>query len=107
MTQTMYAKELIDLARLTNSKLEHTPMEVNAKYHKDFGDPISDPTLYQKLVHSLIYLTTTHPDISYAGNIVNQFMSDPRHHHLVVVFCILRYLRGTVVCFSHPHLHFI
>lgn len=34
--------------------------------------------------------------ISHAGNIVNQFMSDPCHRHLVVVFCILRYLHGTL-----------
>ena len=53
-----YAKELINLAHLTDFKPVDTPIETNVKFHKDFGDPISNPTLYQKLVGSLIYLTT-------------------------------------------------
>lgn len=71
LTQTKYAKELIDLARFSDSKPVKTPMEINVKFHKGFGDPIIDPTLYQKVVGSLIYLTSTRPDFSYAVNIVS------------------------------------
>ena len=109
LTQTKYTQELIDMARLTDCKPVNTPMEVNVKYHKHYGDPISDPTLYRKLVGSLIYLTSTRPDISYAVNIVIQYMSDPRHHHLAAVFRILRYLHGTLGrgFFFHLHIHCI
>ena len=49
LTQTKYAKELIDLARLGDSKPMETPMEIiDVRFHKDFSDPISDPTLYRK-----------------------------------------------------------
>ncbi|XP_068653835.1 uncharacterized protein [Aristolochia californica] len=41
-------------------------MEVNVKYRKDEGALLDDPTIYRRLVGSLIYFTTTHPDISYA-----------------------------------------
>ncbi|RVW49058.1 Retrovirus-related Pol polyprotein from transposon RE1 [Vitis vinifera] len=62
---------------------------------KDEGDLLDDPTLYQRLVGSLIYLTTTRPDISYVVHQVSQFMTSPRHLHLAVVRCIIRYLRGS------------
>ena len=65
------------------------------KYSKDDGDLLSDPTLYRKLVGSLIYLTITRPDISYAVNLMSQFMHEPRHLHLSVVKRIIRYLLGT------------
>lgn len=41
-------------------------MEANLKLRKNDGELISNPTLYRKLVGSLIYLTITRPDISYA-----------------------------------------
>lgn len=46
---------------------------------------IKDPTLYRHLVQSLIYLTITRPDISYAVNLVSQFMASPIHLHFAAV----------------------
>ena len=82
-------RKLIDLAHLTDSKSIDTLMEMNVKYHKDYGDPIPNPTLYQRLAGSLIYLTAACPDISYVVNLVSQFMIDPQHHHPAVVFRIV------------------
>lgn len=62
-------KDLIALACLENSTPVETPLEVNVKYHKDDGDRLSNPTIYKKLVGSLVYLTITHPNISYAINL--------------------------------------
>ncbi|RVW64125.1 Retrovirus-related Pol polyprotein from transposon RE1 [Vitis vinifera] len=70
-------------------------MEVNVKYKKDEGDLLDVPTLYWRLVGSLIYLTTTRPDISYVVYQVSQFMTSPRHLHLAAVRRIIRYLRGS------------
>jgi hypothetical protein len=53
-------------------------------------------TLYRQLVGSLIYLTVTHPDISYAVHLFSQFMSAPRSIHYVAVLHILRYVKGTL-----------
>ena len=95
MNQHKYIQDLITLANLEDTSSVDTLMEVNVKYRKDEGDLLNDPTLYRSLVGSLIYLTTTRPDISYAVHQVNQLMSSPRHLHLVAVRRIIRYLRGS------------
>ena len=95
MNQHKYIQDLITLASLEDTSSIDTPMEVNVKYRKDEGDLLDEPTLYQRLVGSLIYLTTTRPDISYVFHQVNQFMSSPRHLHLISVRRIIRYLRGS------------
>ena len=66
MNQHKYIQDLITLAGLEDTSSVDPPMEVNVKYRKDEGDLLDDPTLYRRLVGSLIYLTTTRPDISYA-----------------------------------------
>jgi len=40
-------------------------------------------------------LSHTRPDITYAMNVVSQFMHDPRKLHMDVVERILRYLKST------------
>ena len=98
MNQHKHIQDLITLAGLEDTSSADTPMEVNVKYKKDEGGLLDDPTLYRCLVGSLIYLTTTRPDISYVVHQVNQFMTSPRHFHLVVVRHIIRYLRGSPTC---------
>ena len=83
------------MAGLEDTSTVDTPMEVNVKYRKDEADLLDEPTLYRRLVGSLIYLTTTRPDISYVVHQVSQFMSSPRHLLLAAVRRIIRYLRGS------------
>ena len=82
MNQHKYIQDLITLAGLEDTSYVDSPMEVNVKYRKDEGDHLDEPTLYRRLVGSLIYLTTTRSDISYVVHQVSQFMSSPRHLHL-------------------------
>ncbi|XP_041025466.1 uncharacterized mitochondrial protein AtMg00810-like [Juglans microcarpa x Juglans regia] len=93
LNQHKYIQDLITLVGLEDISSVDTPMEVNVKYKKDEGDILDDPTLYRRLVGSLIYLTTTRLDISYAVHQVS--MSSPRHLHLAAVRRIIRYLRGS------------
>ncbi|XP_022874314.1 uncharacterized protein LOC111393155 [Olea europaea var. sylvestris] len=95
LNQHKYVQDLIAFAGLEDFSSVDTPMELNVKYRKDERNLLDDPTLYHSLVGSLIYLTTTRPDISYAIHQVSQFMSNPRHFHLAIVCCIVRYLRGS------------
>ena len=65
VNQHKYIQNLITLDGLEDTSSVDTPMEVNVKYRKDEGDLLDEPTLYRRLVRSLIYLTTTQPDIPY------------------------------------------
>ena len=57
---------------------------------------MSNPSLYRRLVGSLVYLIVTRPDISYVVHQVSQYLSIPRSTHYAAVLRILRYLKGTL-----------
>ena len=96
LTQAEYTSDLISRVSITDSKIVNTPIEYNCRLSSHDGEPLSDATLYRNLVGSLIYLTVTRPDISYAVHIVSQFMAAPRSPHYVIVIRILRYLKGII-----------
>lgn len=77
--------DLIVTVGLQSSTLVDTPIQMNVKPSQDDGDPFFCPTFYRHLVGSLVYLTIARPDISYAVNLMSQFMIDPRHLHLAIV----------------------
>jgi hypothetical protein len=53
------------------------PLEQNVKLSADEGNLVEDTTMYRHIVGSLIYMTITRPDLSYAVGVVNQFMQTP------------------------------
>ena len=65
ITQAKYASELLSQAGLTDSKTVDTLVELNAHLTPSGGKPLSNPSLYKRLVGSLVYLTVTQLDISY------------------------------------------
>ncbi|GKV36163.1 hypothetical protein SLEP1_g44324 [Rubroshorea leprosula] len=71
LSQVKYASNLVSKAKLNDGKSVSTPLEPNVKLTPMDGSPLSDPTRYRQLVGSLVYLTTTHPDIAYAVHIVS------------------------------------
>ena len=65
ITQVKYAFELLSRAGLIDSKIVDTPVELNAHLTPSGGKPLSNPSLYRRLVGSLVYFTITHRNISY------------------------------------------
>ena len=70
LRETVYMRPppgyLIGTSRLKDAKTFDTPLELNVKISKDDGCPLEDPTVFRRLVGSLLYLTMTLPDISHA-----------------------------------------
>nr|CAN66507.1 hypothetical protein VITISV_034008 [Vitis vinifera] len=95
LNQHKYASDLVATAGLQGATSVDTPMELNVKLRKEEGDLLVDPSLYRKLVGSLVYLTITRPDISFAVQQVSQFLQTPHHLHLAAVRRIIRYVQGT------------
>jgi len=96
LTQAKYISDLLSRANLTDCKIVDTPTELNVRLNLQDGEPLRDPSLYRHLVGSLVYLTVTRLDISYAVHQVSQFMAGPRSTHFSAVLRILRYLKGVI-----------
>ena len=67
-----------------------TPMDPNLKLSVESGELLFNPSMYQRLVGRLIYLTNTRPDLTFAVSVVSQFMHAPCTSHLDAVHHILR-----------------
>jgi hypothetical protein len=72
------------------------PLEQNVKLSADEGDLVEDTTMYRRIIGSLIYMTITRPNLSYAVGMVSQFMQTPQKPHLDVVRHILKYIKHTL-----------
>jgi len=88
-SQSKYVANILERARLTDNKTVDTPIEVNTRYFSSDGLPLIYPTLYRTIVGSLVYLTITHPDITYDVHVVSQFVASPTTVHWATVLCIL------------------
>ena len=94
--QRKYATDLITSARLDDAHTFDTPMELNSKFSTDDGLLLDDPSIFRRIVGSLLYLTMTRPDISHAIHTVSQFVNNPHKPHLAAALRILRYVKGTL-----------
>lgn len=70
-------------------------MEIRLKLSAKSDSPVVDDSSFRQLVGSLIYLTATRPDISYAVSYISRFMSAPKVEHWVAAKRVLRYVKGT------------
>ncbi|KAL0421152.1 UNVERIFIED_CONTAM: Retrovirus-related Pol polyprotein from transposon RE1 [Sesamum latifolium] len=55
----------------------------------------ADASLYRSLIGSLLYLTTTRPDLMYAVGVLSRFMQLPGQVHMEAAKRLLRYVKGT------------
>eukprot|EP01018_Ginkgo_biloba_P011806 Gb_29540 [translate_table: standard] len=96
MSQSKYAKDILQKYNMSDCKPLATSIDVGVKMNLNEGSKSVNTTLYQQLIGSLIYLTFTRPDIAYAVSLVSRFMTKPKEEHWKAVKRILRYIRRTI-----------
>lgn len=69
-------------------------MERNLHLHEDKIDLQHNLTYYKSLVGKLVYITITRDNITFAVNMLSQFMHEPTQLHLDVALKLLRYMKG-------------
>ncbi|GKV19319.1 hypothetical protein SLEP1_g29599 [Rubroshorea leprosula] len=88
-------KEVLDRFPMKNCNSVTTPVDKGVKLIKDLGGRSVDSKLYKQIVGSLMYLTTTRPNIMHGVSLTSRCMEHPKELHLQSTKRILRYLRGT------------
>eukprot|EP00253_Pinus_taeda_P022965 PITA_22965 len=96
LSQSKYACDLLRHFHMEDCKPAPSPFQSGVKLSVTCTSPKVDATLYRQLVGKLLYLTHTHPDLSFVVGLVVRFMQTPRERHWKAAKIILRYVRGTV-----------
>ncbi len=71
LLQRQYALNKLTEYGMTGYKPISIPLEQNVKLSVDEGDFVKDTTMYRHIMGSLIYMTITRPNLSYAVGVVN------------------------------------
>ena len=71
------------------------PLAANEKFRKDDGEKKVNSSLFRSLIGSLLYLTSTRPDIMCATSLLSRFMQEQSQVHFGAANRVLRYLQGT------------
>ena len=66
---------------LLGCKPATSPLEAQPKFWDTDSPMMADANRYRRLLGKLIYLTFTHPDITYVVSVLSQFMHEPRDVH--------------------------
>jgi hypothetical protein len=95
ISQTMYIREMIKSFRMEDCKPITTPMQTSCKLRKDDYSKSTDQRKYRSMIGSLLYVTTSRPDVMQTVGHVARFQATPKESHVIVVKRIFRYLKGT------------
>ncbi|GJT79206.1 retrovirus-related pol polyprotein from transposon TNT 1-94 [Tanacetum coccineum] len=96
LNQSKYASEIIKKYGLLTSNSVDTPMVEKNKLDEDLqGTPV-DAALYRGMIRSLMYLTSSRPDLIYVVCLCSRYQAKPTEKHLNAVKRIFRYLKGTI-----------
>jgi hypothetical protein len=93
--QAKYTKDLMKKFNMAELKPMSTPMSTATSLGLDEDGEDVDQREYKSVIHSLLYLTVTRPDIQFTVCLCACFQASPRSSHRTVVQRIFRYLKHT------------
>lgn len=94
--QKKYAGEILERFNLQNGNDVKNPIVPGMKLSKEGDENRVDCTLYKQLIGSLMYITTTRPDLMFVVCLLSRYMSDPREEHMQAAKRVMRYIKGTL-----------
>ncbi|GJZ58165.1 retrovirus-related pol polyprotein from transposon TNT 1-94 [Tanacetum coccineum] len=96
LNQSKYALESLKKYGMESYDLVDTPIVEKSKLDENTQGKAVDPTHYRGMVGTLMYLTSSRPDLVYAVCMCTRYQARPTEKHLHAVKRIFQYLRGTV-----------
>jgi hypothetical protein len=95
ISQTKYIREMLKRFRMEDCKPVITPMQTSCKLRKDDDSKSTDQRQYRSMIGSLLYVTTSRPDVMQEVGQVARVQATPKESHVLAVKRIFRYLKGT------------
>jgi hypothetical protein len=95
ISQTKYIKEMLKRFGMEDCKPVSTPMQTSCKLRKEDESKDADQRLYRSMIGSLLYVTSSRPDVMQAVGQVARFQATPKETHVMAVKRIFRYLKAT------------
>ncbi|GJU38218.1 retrovirus-related pol polyprotein from transposon TNT 1-94 [Tanacetum coccineum] len=96
INQSKYASEIVKKYDLHSTNSVDTPMIENKKLDEDLQGKQIDAIVYRGMIGSLMYLTSSRPDLNHAVCLCARYQAKPTEKHLQAVKRIFRYLNGTI-----------
>ncbi|XP_015573326.1 uncharacterized mitochondrial protein AtMg00810-like [Ricinus communis] len=94
--QKKCAKEILQRFGMEGCQSVMTAIVPRTRLHKDTKEAVVCETNFKQIVGSLMYLTTTRPDLMFGVSLISKYMSKPITLHLQAAKRILRYIKGTI-----------
>ncbi|GJZ88624.1 putative ribonuclease H-like domain-containing protein [Tanacetum coccineum] len=94
ISQDKYVGEILKKFGFFSIRSASTPMETHKALTKDEDGEDVDVHLYRSMIGSLMYLTSSRPDIMFSVCACSRFQVQPKVSHLNAVKRIFRYLKG-------------
>ncbi|XP_058733252.1 secreted RxLR effector protein 161-like [Vicia villosa] len=104
MSLEKYAKSIVKKFGLENASHKLNPAPTHFKLTMDEKGVGIDQSLYRSMIGSLLYLTASRPDITFAIGVCARYQEEPKVIHLNQVKRILKYVNGTYnygILYSH------
>ncbi|GJX03083.1 retrovirus-related pol polyprotein from transposon TNT 1-94 [Tanacetum coccineum] len=96
INQSKYSLESLKKYDFDSCNPVDTPMVEKSKLDEDKEGKAIDPSHYRGMIGTLLYLTSSRPDVQFAICMCARYQARPTEKHLHAVKKIFRYLRGTV-----------
>ncbi|GJW27388.1 retrovirus-related pol polyprotein from transposon TNT 1-94 [Tanacetum coccineum] len=96
LNQSKYAHESLKKYGMETCDPVDTPMVEKSKLDEDLQGKAVDPTRYRGMIGTLMYLTSSRPDLVFAVCMCARYQAKPTEKHLHAIKRIFRYLRGTI-----------
>ncbi|GKC41798.1 putative ribonuclease H-like domain-containing protein [Tanacetum coccineum] len=94
LSQDKYVYDILNKFGFSSVKTASTPIERHKPLSKDVDGTDVDVHLYRSMIGSLMYLTSSRPDIMFAVRACSRFQVQPKASHMHEVKIIIRYLKG-------------
>eukprot|EP00253_Pinus_taeda_P007600 PITA_07600 len=96
ISQARYLNEVLERFHMQECKATITPTVMGLKLTKEDNSKDFDHSLYKSIVGSLMFFTTTRPDIMYVVSLISRFMERPKEAHWQAAKRILSDWAGSV-----------